>query len=78
MDLNAKYNSKDGFDVIKTSTENADMAREASGKGGANNTVVSNNVSSNNTTKFVPIKSSPRAENTGSALDRYTSRIAVY
>jgi len=78
VDLNAKYNSKDGFDVIKTSTENADMAREASGKGGANNTVVSNNVSSNNTTKFVPIKSSPRAENTGSALDRYTSRIAVY
>ena len=63
--------------VAQTSTENADMGREA-GKGGANNTVVSNNVSSNNTTKIVPMKANPRPEYTGSALDRYTSRIAVY
>jgi hypothetical protein len=66
-----------GKDVAKTSTENADMGREAS-KGGSNNTVVSNNVSSNNTTKIVPMKANPRPEYTGSALDRYTSRIAVY
>jgi hypothetical protein len=66
-----------GKDVAKTSTENADMGREA-GRGGANNTVVSNNVSSNNTTKIVPMKANPRPEYTGSALDRYTSRIAVY
>lgn len=64
--------------VAQTSTENADMERDAKGKGGANNTVVSNNVSSNNTTKIVPMKASPRPEYTGSALDRYTSRIAVY
>ena len=63
--------------VAKTSTENADMGREA-GKGGANNTVVSNNVSSNNTTKIVPMKASPRPEYTGSSLDRYTNRISVY
>ena len=67
-----------GSEIAKTSTENADMTREASGKGGVNNTVVSNNVSSNNTTKFVPMKTNPRPEYTGSALDRYTSRIAVY
>jgi hypothetical protein len=67
-----------GSEVAKTSTDNADMAREASGRGGANNTVVSNNVSSINTTKFVPMKLSPRAENTGSALDRYTSRITTF
>ena len=67
-----------GATVAQTSTENADMAREASGKSGANNTVVSNNVSSNNTTKIVPMKANPRPEYTGSALDRYTSRIAVY
>lgn len=67
-----------GTTVAKTSTENADMAREASSKGGANNTVVSNNVSSNNTTKIVPMKASPRPEYTGSALDRYQSRITVY
>jgi len=63
--------------VAQTSTENADMGREA-GKGGANNTVVSNNVSSNNTTKIVPMKANPRPEYTGSSLDRYTNRITVY
>ena len=66
-----------GKEVAKTSTENADMGREA-GRGGANNTVVSNNVSSNNTTKIVPMKANPRPEYTGSSLDRYTSRISVY
>ena len=69
--------SNTGKDVAKTSTENADMGREA-GKGGSNNTVVSNNVSSNNTTKFVPMKANPRPEYTGSSLDRYTNRITVY
>jgi hypothetical protein len=63
--------------VAQTSTENADMGREA-GRGGANNTVVSNNVSSNNTTKIVPMKANPRPEYTGSSLDRYTNRISVY
>ena len=67
-----------GKNVAQTSTENVDMAREASGKGGANNTVVSNNVSSNNTTKIVPMKANPRPEYTGSSLDRYTNRITVY
>lgn len=67
-----------GRNVSQTSTENADMSRETSGRGGANNTVVSNNVSSNNTTKIVPMKANPRPEYTGSALDRYQSRITVY
>jgi len=67
-----------GAAVAQTSTENADMAREAGSKGGANNTVVSNNVSSNNTTKIVPMKANPRPEYTGSSLDRYTNRITVY
>lgn len=67
-----------GKNVAQTSTENADMTREASGKGSANNTVVSNNVSSNSTTKIVPMKANPRPEYTGSSLDRYTNRITVY
>ena len=67
-----------GSNVAQTSTDNADMTREVSGKGGANNTVVSNNVSSNNTTKIVPMKANPRPEYTGSSLDRYTNRITVY
>jgi hypothetical protein len=67
-----------GKDVVQASTENKDMERDAKGKGGANNTVVSNNVSSNNTTKIVPMKASPRPEYTGSSLDRYTNRITVY
>jgi hypothetical protein len=66
-----------GNTVAKTSAENADMSRET-GKGGSNNTVVSNNVSSNNTTKIVPMKANPRPEYTGSSLDRYTNRITVY
>jgi hypothetical protein len=67
-----------GKDVVQASTENKDMERDAKGRGGANNTVVSNNVSSNNTTKFAPMKASPRPEYTGSSLDRYTNRITVY
>jgi uncharacterized protein YcfJ len=68
-----------GATVAQTSTENADMTREASSKPvGGGGTIVSNNVSSNNTTKIVPMKASPRPEYTGSSLDRYTSRITVY
>ena len=67
-----------GSTVAQTSTENADMTREASGRGGNNNTVVSNNVSNNETTKFMPSKPSPRPEFTGSALDRYLNNTAVY
>ena len=68
-----------GSTVAQTSTENADMTREASSKaGGSGATIVSNNVSSNNTTKIVPMKANPRPEYTGSSLDRYTNRITVY
>ena len=68
-----------GKNIAQTSTENADMAREASSKpAGGGGTIVSNNVSSNNTTKIVPMKASPRPEYTGSSLDRYTNRITVY
>ena len=68
-----------GTTVAQTSTENADMAREATSKpAGGGGTIVSNNVSSNNTTKIVPMKASPRPEYTGSSLDRYTNRITVY
>jgi len=68
-----------GATVAQTSTENADMTREAGSKpAGSGSTIVSNNVSSNNTTKFVPMKASPRPEYTGSSLDRYTNRITAY
>ena len=68
-----------GKNIAQTSTENADMTREASSKpAGGGSTIVSNNVSSNNTTKIVPMKASPRPEYTGSSLDRYTNRITVY
>jgi hypothetical protein len=68
-----------GNTVAQTSTENADMTREASSKpAGSGGTIVSNNVSSNSTTKIVPMKANPRPEYTGSSLDRYNNRIAVY
>ena len=88
-DLKAKQDAERGViakrvdkgtstDVSKVSIDNATMRDEMSASRSDSSTVVSNNISSNNTTKFVPIKSSPRAENTGSALDRYTSRITTY
>jgi hypothetical protein len=68
-----------GKDVVQASTENKDMERDVNGKGGAGgNTIVSNNVNNTSTTKYVPMKASPRPEYTGSALDRYQSRISVY
>ena len=88
-DLKAKQDAERGViakrvdkgtstDVSKVSIDNATMRDEMSASRSDSSTVVSNNISSNNTTKFVPMKSSPRAENTGSALDRYTSRITTY
>lgn len=68
-----------GKTVASTSTENVDMGREhLRGGGGSGNTVISNNVNNSSTTKYVPIKASPRPEHTGSALDRYQDRITAY
>lgn len=67
-----------GRTVLNTSTENADMSRNAGTGTSGGNTIVSNNVNNTSTTKYVPMKASPRPEYTGSALDRYQSRIAVY
>lgn len=69
---------KAGQEVTKTTTENTDMTREASRSGGNSNTIVSNNVNNNNTTKFVPMRPTARPEFTGSALDRYTNKVSVY
>jgi hypothetical protein len=67
-----------GRTVLNTSTENADMSRNAGTGTSGGNTIVSNNVNNTSTTKYVPMKASPRPEYTGSALDRYQSRISVY
>jgi hypothetical protein len=69
--------SNKGSEVAETSAENKDMEREAS-KGGGNNTVVSNNVNNTETTKISPGTSNPRPEYSGSALDRYQSRISAF
>jgi hypothetical protein len=66
-----------GTAVGNTSVENSDLARNASGAGGSN-MVVSNNVSTNNTTKYVPLKGAPRPETQGSALERYQNRISAF
>lgn len=75
--VSASSSPSSGSTVAETSTENADMTREAAAKGGSNNTVVSNNVSSNSTNSFVPMKVTPRGEQ-GSSLNRYMDRTAVY
>lgn len=67
-----------GRTVANTSVENVDMNRDAGKISSSGNTIVSNNVNSTSTTKYVPMKASPRPEYSGSALDRYQSRIMVY
>ena len=79
VSLEERYSSKKsktGSEVNKTSIENIDLSRDASG-GGSNKTIVSNNVSSNNNTSYVPIKASPRPDGS-SSVDRYQNRIAAY
>lgn len=66
-----------GLTVAKESVEMADMSRSAAG-GGGSNSIVSNTISNNNTNTYIPIKATPRPEFTGSALDRYQSRISVF
>jgi len=67
-----------GLEVAKTSTENADMSRQVAADSNTTTPIISNNVQSSNTTKYVPTKPTPRPEYSGSALDRYTNRIAAF
>lgn len=68
-----------GASVLKQSTENQDMSRDLSSRGNAPApSIVSSNVSNNNSTSFVPIKPSPRPEYSGSALDRYQNRVGAF
>ena len=61
----------------KISIENADMAREGS-KAPTSAPIIMNSSSNSNTTSYVPMKSTPRADQAGSPLDRYQSRISVF
>jgi hypothetical protein len=68
-----------GSDVIKASTENADMTRDlTTSKNAPAQSIVSSSVNNNNSTSYVPIKPGPRPEYAGSALDRYQGRVSVY
>jgi hypothetical protein len=66
-----------GADVATATTENTELNRETS-RAKPSAPVIMNNSSSNNNTSYVPMKSTPRPEYTGSALDRYQSRISTY
>lgn len=57
--------------------ENAALRDEMTAQGGGQ-PVVMNNVSSNNTTTYIPMKGEPRPGSRGSALDRYSDRVAAY
>jgi len=67
-----------GIDMAKATTENTELNREVTGIKSSPAPVIMNNSSSNNNTSYVPMKSTPRPEYTGSALDRYQSRISTY
>jgi len=66
-----------GADIATATTENTELNRETS-RAKPSAPVIMNNSSSNNNTSYVPMKSTPRPEYTGSALDRYQSRISTY
>jgi hypothetical protein len=76
--LAAAASASMGSEVNKQSTENSDLTREANMRQSAVQPIISSNVSNNNTQSFVPIKPSPRAERSGSALDRYNDRVSVF
>ena len=40
--------------------------------------IISTNVNNSSTTKYVPVKATPRAESQGSALEKYLARTSVY
>jgi len=65
------------YQVTKISGENAAMRDEMSTTTGSQ-PVIMNNVSSNNTTSYVPMRGEPRATQRGSSLDRYSDRVAAY
>jgi len=60
------------------SLEYNDQMRETAQSKPSPAPLIMNNSSSNNTTSFVPMKATPRPEYSGSALDRYQSRISTY
>lgn len=66
-----------GAQLIKDSTENNDLNREAGKSTAVSTPIISNSVNNTQTTKFVPVKATPRGEG-GSSLDRYLSRITAY
>lgn len=67
-----------GAEVIKASTDNIDLNREALRSGNNVTPIVSNNISTNNNTSYVPMKPTPRNERGGSALDRYQDRVSAF
>ena len=66
-----------GITMAKESVENNELMRNPVSSGGSNS-IVSNTISNNNTNTYIPIKATPRPEYTGSALDRYQTRISVF
>ena len=66
-----------GTQLNKLSTENKDMERDAVKAPAPAAPIISNSVSNSDTTKYVPMRAAPRADS-GSSLDRYMNRTAVY
>ena len=71
-------NLSTGRSILATTMENQDLERSFAITPSPSQSIISNNVNNVNTTSYIPIKPTPRAENYGSALDRYTNRIAVF
>lgn len=67
-----------GFDVSKTSVENADLARESTTGAASLPPIISSSNSVVNNTTYTGPAPAPRPDLAGSALDRYHARITSY
>ena len=64
--------------VAATTIENQTMRDEAATGAKSTQPVVVSNVNNNSQNNFIPIKGEPRPGSRGSALDRYSDRVAAY
>lgn len=76
--VSAKMEQGTSTDVSRTSSENQAIRDEMNTTKGTTTPIVSNNVTNTSTNNYIPIKSDPRPNNRGSALDNYVGRVSTY
>lgn len=76
--ISARIDAGTTTEVSRTSGENVSLRDEITTTRGTPTPIVSNNVTNTSTNNYVPIKTDPRPNSRGSALDNYVGRITSY